>query len=92
MERRYEAVDDPAEVRRDETGVWHIRRGSRVKVRVTVATSSRRYHAALTDPLPAGLEPYQPGNSDRGERAGQSGCATQSMVVVATPLVRAPKP
>ena len=59
VERVYEAVDDPADVRR-EAGGWRIRAGARVRVRVTMAAPARRYHVALVDPLPAGLEPMNP--------------------------------
>jgi uncharacterized protein YfaS (alpha-2-macroglobulin family) len=60
VERRYEAVDDPEDVTRDEDGVWHIRAGARVRVRLTMVAPTRRYHVALADPLPAGLEPMNP--------------------------------
>jgi uncharacterized protein YfaS (alpha-2-macroglobulin family) len=60
VQRVYEAVDDPADVRRDADGTWRIRAGSRVRVRVTMAAEARRYHVALVDPLPAGLEPLNP--------------------------------
>ncbi len=60
VERVYEAVDDPADVRRDEDGAWHIRAGARVRVRITMAAPSRRVHVALVDPLPAGLEILNP--------------------------------
>lgn len=58
--RRYEPVDDDGDVWRDEEGVWHVRAGARVRVRVTMAVDSRRYHVALVDPMPAGLEPINP--------------------------------
>ena len=54
--RTYEAVDDPADVRRDADGTWHIRAGAKVRVRLTMVAESRRTHVALIDPLPAGLE------------------------------------
>ncbi len=60
VERVYEAVDDPADVRRDDDGVWHIRAGARVRVKLTMAAPSRRVHVALVDPLPAGLEILNP--------------------------------
>ncbi|NLD71386.1 MAG: hypothetical protein GX649_01565, partial [Chloroflexi bacterium] len=60
VERRYEAVDDPEDVMQDEDGVWHIRAGARVRVRLTMVAPTRRYHVALADPLPAGLEPMNP--------------------------------
>ncbi|MEQ1564194.1 MAG: alpha-2-macroglobulin family protein [Myxococcota bacterium] len=58
--RRYTAIDDPADVRRDEQGVWHIRAGSRIKVELEMVNEMRRYHVALIDPLPAGLEAQNP--------------------------------
>jgi uncharacterized protein YfaS (alpha-2-macroglobulin family) len=60
VQRVYEGVDDPADVYQDEQGVWHIRAGARVRVTVTMAASNRRYHVALVDPLPAGLEIINP--------------------------------
>ncbi len=58
--RQYEAVDDPEDVYRDEDGVWHIKAGARVRVRLTMVADNRRYHVALVDPLPAGLEIVNP--------------------------------
>ncbi len=60
IQRSYEAVDDPADVNRDEDGVWQIRAGARVRVRVSMVADSRRYHVALVDPLPAGFEIVNP--------------------------------
>ena len=60
VQRVYEAVDDPADVTRDEDGVWHIKAGARVRVRLTMVADNRRYHVALIDPLPAGLEIVNP--------------------------------
>jgi hypothetical protein len=60
VERSYEGVDDPKDVRRDPDGTWRIRAGTRVRVRLTMVAPSRRYHVALVDPLPAGLEPLNP--------------------------------
>jgi alpha-2-macroglobulin len=76
VQRVYEAVDDPGDVYLDSDGVWHIRAGARVRVRLTMVADNRRYHVALVDPLPAGLEivnpalavsgsvPQDPDNSD----------------------------
>ena len=58
--RRYEAIDDDGDVSRDPKGTWHIRAGSRVRVKLEMVAPSRRYHVALIDPLPAGLEPLNP--------------------------------
>jgi hypothetical protein len=60
VERRYEAVDDPADVKRQEDGTWWVRAGARVRVHLTMLAPARRYHVALVDPLPAGLEPLDP--------------------------------
>jgi len=37
-----------------------LKAGSRVRVRLTLVNESRRYHVALVDPLPAGLETMNP--------------------------------
>ena len=58
--RSYEGVDDPADVTLDEEGVWHVKLGARVRVNITMVADSRRYHVALVDPLPAGLETINP--------------------------------
>jgi uncharacterized protein YfaS (alpha-2-macroglobulin family) len=58
--RSYEAVDDPADVHRDDAGVWHVKAGAKVRVRLTMVAPSVRYHVALVDPLPAGLEAMNP--------------------------------
>jgi len=58
--REYEAVDDPEDVYRAEDGVWHLKAGARVRVRLTMVADNRRYHVALVDPLPAGLEIVNP--------------------------------
>jgi uncharacterized protein YfaS (alpha-2-macroglobulin family) len=60
VERVYEAVDDPADVTRDADGVWRIKAGARVRTKLTMVVPARRYHVALTDPLPAGLEALNP--------------------------------
>jgi uncharacterized protein YfaS (alpha-2-macroglobulin family) len=60
VERSYEAVDEPSEVRRDADGVWHVKAGARVRVELTMVASARRHHVALIDPLPAGFEAINP--------------------------------
>ncbi|HTJ41383.1 MAG TPA: DUF6049 family protein, partial [Kofleriaceae bacterium] len=67
VDRLYEAVDDPADVRREKDGVWHIKAGARVRVRLTMVNENRRYHVALVDPLPAGLEPMNPAIAVTGD-------------------------
>ncbi|MCX6033052.1 MAG: MG2 domain-containing protein, partial [Chloroflexi bacterium] len=60
VERVYEAVDKSDDVTRDKDGTWHIKAGARVRVRLTMVAPARRYHVALVDPLPAGLEGMNP--------------------------------
>ena len=60
VQRSYEAVDNPDDVRKDENGVWHIKAGAKVRIRVVMVADNRRYHVALVDPLPAGLEIVNP--------------------------------
>jgi uncharacterized protein YfaS (alpha-2-macroglobulin family) len=60
VERVYEAVDDPGDVRREGDGTWRVRAGARVRVRLTMVAPGRRHHVALVDPLPAGLEALNP--------------------------------
>jgi hypothetical protein len=60
VQRTYEAVNNPDDVYQDEDGVWHIKAGAEVRVRLTMVAENRRYHVALTDPIPAGLEIINP--------------------------------
>ena len=53
-------MDHADDVRRDADGTWHIKAGARVRVRLTMAAPSRRYHVALVDHLPAGFESLNP--------------------------------
>ena len=73
VERTYEGADDPKDVRRDPDGTWRIRAGARVRVRLTMVAPSRRYHVALVDPLPAGLEPLNPALAVTGAVPGGGG-------------------
>jgi len=67
VERSYEAVDDPEDVVHDDDGVWHIKAGARVRVKLQVVADNRRYHVALVDPLPAGLEIVNPALAVSGD-------------------------
>ena len=60
VERVYEAVDDPSDVKRETDGTWRVKAGARIRVRVRLVNPARRYHVALVDPLPAGLEALNP--------------------------------
>jgi alpha-2-macroglobulin len=58
--RSYEAIDDAKDVLLDANGVWHIKAGATVKVKVTMQNGETRHNVALIDPLPAGLEALNP--------------------------------
>ncbi len=58
--RKYEAADDKEDVKQNADGSWTIKAGARVRVRLTMVAQARRYHVALVDPLPAGLEILNP--------------------------------
>ncbi|MBD3336661.1 MAG: hypothetical protein GF355_14205 [Candidatus Eisenbacteria bacterium] len=60
VSRIYEAVDDDRDVYHDPEGIWHIRAGARVRVRLVMTVPARRHHVALEDHLPAGFEPINP--------------------------------
>jgi hypothetical protein len=64
--RRYEGLDDAADVRRGADGRWHVKAGARVRVVLTLVAPARRYHVALVDPLPAGLEAENPALATTG--------------------------
>lgn len=59
--RKYEAVDNAEDVKQNADGSWTIKSGARVRVRLTMVAQARRYHVALVDNLPAGLEILNPG-------------------------------
>jgi hypothetical protein len=56
IQRTYEGVDDKKHVTQDKDGNWHFKLGEKVRVSVMMTTTSRRYHIALVDKLPAGVE------------------------------------
>ncbi|HEY9793332.1 MAG TPA: alpha-2-macroglobulin family protein [Candidatus Obscuribacterales bacterium] len=60
VERTYEGIEHPTDVRKDPDGTWHIKAGAPVRIKINMATSGRRYHVALIDPLPGGLEATNP--------------------------------
>ena len=73
VSRTYEAVDNPADVRRDDDGTWHIRAGARVRINLAMTARARRHHVALVDPLPAGLEPLDPSLATTASDAASDG-------------------
>jgi alpha-2-macroglobulin len=60
VQREYESIDHPDDVRRDAEGRWKIKAGARVRVRLTMFAPAERYHVALTDPLAGGFETLNP--------------------------------
>jgi uncharacterized protein YfaS (alpha-2-macroglobulin family) len=58
--RKYEAVDNADDVRQNADGSWTFKAGARVRIRLTMVAQARRYHVALVDNLPAGLEILNP--------------------------------
>ncbi len=58
--RKYEAVDNAEDVKQNVDGTWSFKSGARVRIRLTMVAQARRYHVALVDPLPAGLEILNP--------------------------------
>jgi uncharacterized protein YfaS (alpha-2-macroglobulin family) len=75
VERAYAAVDDPRDVRRDADGTWRVKAGARVRVKLSMLAPTRRYHVALVDPLPAGLEPLNPALAVTGAVPDSGGAA-----------------
>ncbi|MCK6535439.1 MAG: hypothetical protein L6Q84_20895, partial [Polyangiaceae bacterium] len=66
VSRLYEGAEKADDVRRDADGTWRIKAGALVRVRLAMAAQGRRYHVALVDPLPAGLEPLNPALATTG--------------------------
>ncbi len=67
VSRLYEGAEKPEDVKRDADGTWRVKAGSKVRVRVSMVAQSRRYHVALVDPIPAGLEPLNAALAVTGE-------------------------
>ncbi|MFO0571249.1 MAG: alpha-2-macroglobulin family protein [Polyangiaceae bacterium] len=66
VSRSYEGAEKADDVRRDKDGTWRVKAGSLVRVRLAMVAPGRRYHVALVDPLPAGLEPMNPALATTG--------------------------
>ncbi|EFC37630.1 ras GTPase domain-containing protein [Naegleria gruberi] len=61
VQRTYEHVTDSSHVSFDkEKNTWRFKAGELIRVKLTMTNTSRRYHVALVDYLPAGLEPINP--------------------------------
>jgi len=60
VERKYDYVDEPGHVTKDKDGIWHFKLSHKVKITLTMTTNTRRYHVALCDYMPAGIEALNP--------------------------------
>ncbi|MEZ5225665.1 MAG: hypothetical protein R2710_03050 [Acidimicrobiales bacterium] len=67
VDRTYEPIDDPSDVVLGADGVWHVKAGATVRVRVTMVADAVRTNMALIDPLPAGFEPLNTALANVGE-------------------------
>ena len=56
LERSY-LDEDGNEIKRDSNGQYSFKIGGKVRILLRVTTVSRRYHVAMVDYLPSGLEP-----------------------------------
>lgn len=66
VERTYEPVDAPSDVTKKPDGTWTFKAGAKVRVRLRMVAENRRYHVALVDKLPAGLEVMNPALATNG--------------------------
>ncbi|MBX3268426.1 MAG: hypothetical protein KF831_17140, partial [Acidobacteria bacterium] len=80
--RKYEAVDDPADVRQNPDGSWVVKSGARVRVRLTMIAQARRYHVALVDYLPAGFEILNPALATTEAIPADAGGGSTSVIEV----------
>jgi alpha-2-macroglobulin len=78
--RTYEAVDNADDVKQNADNSWTIKAGSRVRIRLTMVAQARRYHVALVDPLPAGLEILNPELAVTEAIPGDTGGGNTSVV------------
>ncbi|MBI2376256.1 MAG: hypothetical protein HYV07_19840 [Deltaproteobacteria bacterium] len=60
VSRSYQSAGDPGDVVRLSDGTWRIRPGATVRVTLSMQAPSQRFHVALVDKLPGGLEPLNP--------------------------------
>lgn len=60
VERSYKGLDSEEDVKQLENGDWQVKAGAKIEVTLTMVCPERRYHVALVDQLPAGLEPLNP--------------------------------
>ncbi len=85
--RKYEAIDDAADVTQNADGSWTIKSGARVRVRLTMVAQARRYHVALVDNLPAGLEILNPELATTEAIPPDTGGVNTGVVEVGSPSI-----
>ncbi len=67
VDRTYESVDGSDDVVLGPAGVWRVKSGATVRVRVTMVADATRTNMALIDPVPAGFEPLNGSLANVGE-------------------------
>ncbi len=60
VSRQYQAIDNADDVKQNADGTWTFKAGARVRVNIQMIAPTRRYHVALVDNLPAGIEIINP--------------------------------
>ena len=60
VERKFRGLDKASDVTQAANGDWTVKAGAKVEVELSMVVPERRYHVALVDPLPSGLEPLNP--------------------------------
>lgn len=56
VSRTYEALDSADDVKQNADGSWIFKAGARIRINIQMVAPTRRYHVALVDNLPAGIE------------------------------------
>ena len=106
VERSYEGIDDPKDVKRADDGTWHIRAGARVRVRLTTGCAVAAVPRRARRPAAGGPradEPRPRGDRHRARRRRKRrhadrrvrprrASAPRPLVVVVAAVVRPPEP
>ena len=93
VERTYEAVDDPADVRRDADGAWRIKAGARVRVQAHHGRACAALPRGAGRPAAGRAGAAEPGAGDHRQPAGPiAERDSNPRLLVVGPLVRAPEP
>ena len=92
VERTYEGVDDPKDVRRDDDGTWRIRAGARVRVRLTMVAPVAALPRGARRPAAGGPRAAEPGARRDRHRARATAAATSRRSAPRASAARAPRP